>query len=276
MPSRTPVVRIPRSALRRRRVTQVAVAAVLLVTAGCTSGGELVGAGSPTAADDGTVAMSTSAAERFGWTQRGGDEFSGSELDTSTWRRYGGTGGSGVGVRDPEAVSVSQGALTITASGDVSGGLAWYASPATTYGRWEFRARIEPGTGYAPAILLWPDSDVWPQDGEIDVLEVPAGDRQVNHTTVHFGPDDQREEVVTAGDFTQWHTYSLDWQPSSITVYLDGDQVFQTTDPDAIPDGPMHLAVQLDVGPQGTWIPARDESTPATVSLYVDWVRLYR
>ncbi|WP_171058132.1 glycoside hydrolase family 16 protein [Modestobacter altitudinis] len=173
-------------------------------------------------------------------------------------------------------MSVSDGSLVITARGDVSGGLAWHAQPATTYGKWEFRARVEPGAGYAPAILLWPDSDVWPLDGEIDVMEIVAGDRMTNHTTVHYGADDQRDERIVSGDFTQWHTYAVDWQPSGITVYLDGDEIFRTTDPDAIPDGPMHLAVQLDVGPQGTWIPPRDASTPDQVSLYVDWVRLYQ
>ncbi|WP_158550861.1 family 16 glycosylhydrolase [Geodermatophilus sp. TF02-6] len=216
-----------------------------------------------------------SAAGRFGWQQWGGDEFNTSHLDTSKWRLYGGTGANGVGVRSPQSVWLHEGSLVITARGDVSGGLAWHAQPATTYGRWEFRARVEPGTGYAPAILLWPDSDNWPVDGEIDVMEIIAGDRQTNHTTVHYGADDQRDEGIVTGDFTQWHTYAVDWQPDSITVYLDGDQIYSTTNPAAIPHGPMHLAIQLDVGPQGTWIPAPDETTPDAVSLYVDWVRMY-
>jgi beta-glucanase (GH16 family) len=215
------------------------------------------------------------AADRHGWKQRGGDEFNGSSLDAATWRLYGGTGANGVGIRSPQAVWVGNGLLGISASGNVSGGLAWQAPPATTYGKWEFRARVEPGTGYAPAVLLWPDSDNWPIDGEIDVMEIVEGDRQTNHTTVHYGADDQRDEGIVTGDFTQWHTYAVDWQPDSITVYLDGEQVYRNTNPAAIPHGPMHLAIQLDVGPQGTWIPAPDATTPDAVSLYVDWVRMY-
>ena len=261
-------------AVPRRRAGRAGVlAGVLLAVTACTGGG---GDGSPRAGDDGAVPSATTTGEQQGWRLRGGDEFNTARLDPTTWRLYGGPGANDVGWRDPSAVSVGNGMLSITARGEVSGGLAWQAQPATTYGKWEFRARVEAGTGYAPAILLWPDSDVWPQDGEVDVMEIPAGDRQTNHTTVHFGADDQREEAVVAGDFTQWHTYAVDWQEDSLTVYLDGEQIFRTTNPDAIPDGPMHLAIQLDVGPQGNWIPAPDATTPAAVRLDVDWVRLYR
>ena len=250
---------------------------MLLLLASCTS--ETRVTGTP-GRDDASAAPTTpgvpTAAGKYGWVQRGGDEFHGTTLDFSTWRLYGGSGANGIGVRSPDAVWVNDGMLGISASGDVSGGVAWLSSPATTYGRWEFRARVEQGTGYAPAILLWPDSDKWPVDGEIDVMEIVDGARGVNHTTVHYGDDDQRIDSMVTGDFTQWHTYAVDWQPDSITVYLDGEPIFSTTDPAAIPHGPMHLAIQLDVGPQGTWIPARDETTPDAVSLYVDWVRLYR
>jgi hypothetical protein len=37
----------------------------------------------------------------------------------------------------------------------------------------------------------------------------------------------------------------------------------------------MHLTVQLDMGPYEEWILAADETTPAEVSLEVDWVRMY-
>ncbi|MEU2349045.1 glycoside hydrolase family 16 protein [Modestobacter sp. NPDC049651] len=276
MSPQKPAARRPavRTRVARRLVPLVGL---LLVLAACTGGG---GGGSsddlPRAGDDGAAPTPTTMGQRQGWTPRGGDEFDAGRLDPTKWRLYGGPGANDVGWRDPSAVSVADGMLTITAQGDVSGGLAWKAQPATTYGKWEFRARVEAGTGYAPAILLWPDSDVWPEDGEVDVMEIPAGDRQVNHTTVHFGADDMREESMSAGDFTQWHTYAVDWQRDRISVYLDGEPVFETTNPAAVPHGPMHLAIQLDVGPQGTWIPAPDETTPASVRLDVDWVRMYR
>lgn len=35
------------------------------------------------------------------------------------------------------------------------------------YGTWEIRARVDKGTGYGPALLLWPKSGKWPDDGEM-------------------------------------------------------------------------------------------------------------
>ncbi len=38
----------------------------------------------------------------------------------------------------------------------------------------------------------------------------------------------------------------------------------------------MHLGIQQDIGPYGTdWIPAPDDTTPATVKFQIDWVRIY-
>jgi beta-glucanase (GH16 family) len=263
----------PRRSRWSRTGGWLVVPAVLGLLASCSTGGP---ESPPAGLDDGVDPSASTAAERLGWEQWDGDEFDSGQLDLTDWRLYGGAGANGVGVRSPDAVSLREGSLVITAWQQFSGGLAWHAEPATTYGRWEFRARVEEGTGYAPAILLWPDSDNWPIDGEIDVMEIVAGDRGINHTTVHYGAEDQRIDSTVTGDFTEWHNYAVDWQPDAITVYIDGERVFRTTEPAAIPHGPMHLAIQLDVGPQGTWIPAPDETTPETVSLYVDWVRMYR
>jgi hypothetical protein len=37
----------------------------------------------------------------------------------------------------------------------------------------------------------------------------------------------------------------------------------------------MYLAIQLDVGAEGQWIPGRDATTPQPVVLHVDWVAIY-
>jgi beta-glucanase (GH16 family) len=216
------------------------------------------------------------AASRFGWQQRAGDEFDGNRLNLEKWRIYSGLGTNGVGFRTPEAVSVRNGSLIITASGNESGGLAWWAPPATMYGRWEFRARADYGPGYSAVVLLWPDSENWPGDGEIDVMEIPAGDRQSNVITLHYGEDDQRVTETVEGDFTRWHTYAVEWMPDHVTVFIDGHQALTTRNPAVIPRAPMHPAIQLDVGPQGYWVPAPGVTTPSQVEMWVDWVRIYQ
>jgi beta-glucanase (GH16 family) len=171
-------------------------------------------------------------------------------------------------------MSVGDGRLTITSHGKFSGGLSW--DPGQMYGRWEVRARSQPGTGYGPVLLLWPDAENWPVGGEIDFLEIPKGDRKVNNFTVHYGEDNSQNGVSQTGDFSQWHNYAVEWTPDHIAGFLDGKEIFRTTDKAQLPPGPMHLGIQQDIGPYGTdWIPALDDSTPETVKFQIDWVRIY-
>ena len=198
-------------------------------------------------------------------------------LDTDVWGTYDSVGAFGNGLRRSSAVSVSGGLLNITATdGNVSGGMAQQAGQ--TYGRWEFRARTDKGRGFGSAILLWPDSERFPQDGEIDIMEVPSETRDRAHFIVHFagpGGTDKVYGSYAEDDFSQWHTFAVDWLPDRIVFYVDGVERFRVTDRNIIPKRPMHMAIQFDQGPKKDWIPAPDPSTPAAFALQVDWVRAY-
>jgi beta-glucanase (GH16 family) len=208
------------------------------------------------------------------WRSSGGDEFNGSSLDTAAWNTYDSVGGFGNGWRKPEAITQSDGTLKITARGDVTGGMGH--EYGQLYGRWEFRARTEPGRGFGSAILLWPDSEKWPEDGELDIMEVPDQARTKAHFVVHWGAENHVHGTDVTGDFTQWHTFAIEWLPDRITWYVDGVKKYENTDKAAIPTKPMHLTIQLDMGPKANWIDAPDETTPEEVGLEVDWVRIYK
>jgi beta-glucanase (GH16 family) len=214
------------------------------------------------------------AAVRNNWPMIADDEFDGDALDTSVWNVYRGKTTDGVGQHREENLSVADGRLTITSGGGYSGGLSW--DPGQMYGRWEVRARAERGTGYGPVLLLWPDAEDWPVGGEIDFLEIPKGDRKVNNFTVHYGEDNSQNGTSQTGDFTQWHNYAVEWTPDHIAGFLDGKEIFRTTEKDQLPPRPMHLGIQQDIGPYGTdWIPAPDATTPDEVKFEIDWVRIY-
>jgi hypothetical protein len=200
-------------------------------------------------------------------------DFTGKTLNSSLWSTYSGPGNQGVGTRSPSAITVNNG-LTITARGTVAGGMA--ENYSQTYGRWEVRAQMEKGAGYGPAILLWPDSEKWPTDGELDIVELPQGDRSEAAMTSHYGTDNLQQGQSVFGDFSQWHTYAVDWLPNSVTFYIDGVARFKITDPAAIPSTPHHLAIQNDVGAFGSFIGCRDASTPPTVALHVSSVRVFK
>ena len=201
------------------------------------------------------------------------DDFNGTKLDEGSWGIYEGSGNAGVGYRKREAISVSDGALRITGRGDVAGGVA--LNKELTYGRYEVRAKTDKGAGYGPAALLWPVSERWPVDGEIDISEVPNGNREMSGSYLHWGSDNEVIGHEEFGDFSQWHTFAVDWEPSKITFYVDGAVVWTVTQREAIPTTPHFLGLQLDIG-DGGFIDARNGSTPSSVTYHVDYVKIFQ
>jgi beta-glucanase (GH16 family) len=218
--------------------------------------------------------LDTEAAVRNGWRLVAHDEFDGDELDTDAWSPYRGKTTAGVGQHDPDNLNVSAGTLKLTSHGNTSAGMAW--DRGQRYGRWEARVRSQVGNGYGPVVLLWPDAEDWPEGGEIDIMEVPKGDRAKAHFNLHWGDDNHQDGKSVEGDFTQWHTFAVEWTPDHVIGYLDGEEFYRNDDADALPPRSMHLAIQQDIGPYGDdWIPAPDDSTPDECTFEVDWVRIY-
>jgi hypothetical protein len=263
-----------RASLRRIRLAAAAVAA-LAAGAGCApppaidapdARCELAKAPGPVAEEG------DSAGRRHGWRELWSDDFD-QDCLAWHWNVYDGPGTYGVGDRRPEAVDVADGELRLLGRHDVIGGIAEVEN--RLYGKWEVRARSEPRLGYSQVVLLWPESDRWPLDGEVDFSEVTAADRRSNSITVHYGADGRQDGTTISGDFTRWHTYAVDWAPDHLTVYVDGEEVYRATDPAMIPRTPMHLCLQQDVGPLTTALPAPDPTDTRVLTMHVDWVRAY-
>jgi beta-glucanase (GH16 family) len=199
-------------------------------------------------------------------------DFNESALDQRVWNPYNSVGGFGNGFRRPSAITVEDGKLRITARGNVSGGMGHERDQL--YGRWEFRARTDKGRGRGAAVLLWPQTEN-KDDGELDMMEVPREDRSQAHFVIHYSGQNKLAGNKISGDFSQWHTFAMDWLPNRITWYVDGVKQFETTDRNVIPKVPMHMTIQLDMGPFEEWIPAPDATTPEEVSLEVDWVKVF-
>lgn len=155
------------------------------------------------------------------------------------------------GNRTPDALSFSNGTMTIT--GDAQGndeGIAW--TPGQKYGGWEVRLRVPAGAAnYDPVLLLWPDAENWPKGGEVDFMEMwndPT--RQTVNSVLHYGRLNKQISASVAVDATQWHTYAVKWTSTQITTYVDGVPLFTSTNKSTFPPGAMHLCIQLDtMGP---------------------------
>jgi hypothetical protein len=185
--------------------------------------------------------------------------------------------------RTPDLVSVADGHLQLTGSVTTAGleiGAAVGDKHEQKYGRWEVRFRADPGRGYGAAVLLWPtDGGRWPDDGEIDLIEVPSPQRDLAINSLHNGHDDNKDDKAVRADFTAWHTVAVDWLPHSVTYYLDGVETWRSPRPSLVPTTkPMRAALQLDECAERVYhgfIPCRDASSPARVVMEVDWVKVF-
>ena len=218
------------------------------------------------------------------------EEFNGSTLDTTRWTPYNSKSTNGISTFSPGQLKVGGGELQIVGQGkdptgaaNKSGALCWCKGDGNrTYGLWGIRAKLDPGKGYAPAILLWPESNIWPQDGETDIIETVSTQRAWDLASVHWGdpPNGDRESGKVYGDFSGWHVYWVDWRPDYIKIYVDRTLVYDTTKSSkkpVIPHTPMHIVMQQEPGPYApkVWLPPPDQSTPDQVVMHVDWVRVY-
>lgn len=200
----------------------------------------------PTAeADPGSQCPNTAAAT-LGWgTPNRADDFT-DPSSLNGWDLYDGVGHDGNGRRIPAAVSVADGALTITgdAKGN-SGGMAW--NPGQLHGRWEACVKSPAAAaGYHSLLLLWPDAEDWPRGGEVDFMEITDPARQTVEAWLHYGPQDDRERSEIQIDATRWHSWAVEWTPQRIAAYVDGIMWWETTNVAHLPPRPMHLCVQLD------------------------------
>ncbi|NDU77431.1 family 16 glycosylhydrolase [Actinomadura sp. DSM 109109] len=208
------------------------------------------------------------------------------KFDRRAWEVYTGPGNNGKGRRVAKAVTVKNGSLRITGkrNGD-TGGVAWMKG-AQKQGRWEARVKVSRGCAcYNANMLLWPvggggGTDPRGGGGEIDWMET-YGDKGLRNGTnffLHYGPekDSRRLNAHLRIDLTKWHVFAVEWNSKGITGYVDGRKWFHTSKREALPPGKMGQAIQLDWFPQMAKLTAKGVSRTSDVTLFVDWIAMYR
>jgi beta-glucanase (GH16 family) len=203
------------------------------------------------------------------------DNFYGTKLNTASWATYNGPGYNGHGLRRPYQVKPDgHGNLVISAQmingAVITGGMTNRIN--RTYGLYEFRVRVEPDPtrNMSGAVLTWPQSGRWPQDGELDIFETGTyNPRYPFFSFIHFGNTASTQHSYKHyADANQWHTMAMDWSKYAIKIYRDGALVWTLTDPAAIPHVAHHLCIQLDALGAG--------KLSRRVRMAVDWVRIYQ
>ena len=211
-----------------------------------------------------------------GWVPTFFDGFDGAYLDRAAWPivQYN-VGSNGAFTYSPNNVFGYDGEINVA---NIADGNGWTSGAfqqgwnGQMYGRWSISAKFDAGQGVTAAILLWPESG--DSRYEIDLVEPRTADKTtLNNTTIH-GPNDAIT-IPFDYDATQWHTYTVDWKPGLIDIYLDGTKILETNE--RVPDEPMSLGFLGYVANGGdSWFGGQPNAqTPAVTALHIDWVRAW-
>jgi beta-glucanase (GH16 family) len=220
-------------------------------------------------------ACSDTAAARLSWgAPTRSSDFTGTALPAD-WHAYGPEPGHDrQGVRTPDAITVAGGTATITGTQDgTTGAMSWH--PGQRYGRWEACIRSDQGQGGLNAVvLLWPVAEDWPVGGEIDWMEISDPSRLETGFFLHYGEDNSQESGSVPHDATQWSAWALEWTPTKITAYLDGQEWYSTTETGHFPPRPMNMTMQLDYFPGAVEGPLAGPSIgTGGTAMHMDWAR---
>ena len=238
------------------------------------------------------------------------DEFNGTGLNTSVWNIKnneshccGPFGGQGeLELYTHSRVRVSDGMLKLTTSRETvvgpkgqlwnftSGWVDTKNKFSQKWGKFEANCSLpaRSATGIWPAFWLLPQApECWPTGGEIDIFEFNGNWLEDKiFGSYHFGNACGKDKAPIPGkgfkpegassDWQMgWHVYTIEWSPSGIDFFLDGEKYFsRDASKVALPDSPMYIifdqAVDATVFPP-SWGPANYTD----VVFKIDYVRVY-
>lgn len=244
-----------------------------------------------------------------GWTQTFNDSFTGPNVDTNKWSpewtwvwgdgSYGGwqdyTGFNGNVAGYPSTnATVDTNGLSLRSARenytDNKGNPHSYTSGVVStdghfwqkYGYFEAEIQIASTPGLDTAFWLFARDHNLSKIGtqELDVAEIPSGSNwngnYLNTGVVSQSSSDIRQDYhgpLKAG----FHTYGVDWEPSSVTWYFDGAVV--RTETQFVPQQEMYLMVsnelERDFG-TGNWFGEPDLSVDYPVYTHAHWVKAWQ
>lgn len=191
-------------------------------------------------------------------------------------------------------VKVENGMLHITARSEQYMGKSYTSARILTkgkyetkYGRIEARIKLPRGKGLWPAFwMLGANSDnvIWPQCGEIDIMEYLGNSPTKIFGTVH-GPGYSGGQSIGKNYFlpnsrfdTDFHIFGIEWDENYINFYVD-DKLYNQITPEDVPgewvfNQPFYIILNIAVG--GNLPGAPNSQTPFPQTMLVDYIRVYQ
>lgn len=153
---------------------------------------------------------------------------------------------------------------------------------AWTYGYFEVRAKLPCARGSWPAIWMLGEEGVWPDRGELDIVEHvghrPGRVLSTVHTRSGFAGEGQSSAIPVATACEDFHVYQMLWTPDAVRFGVDGVEHgrYDNARKGARQwpfDAPQFLILNIAVGGDlGGRVVDRD--FPAAME--VDYVRVYQ
>lgn len=283
------------------REPAVALLALLLAACGGGDGGNAPGpVTTPAPAPAPAPVPAPSAAVPTGYTLVWSDEFGSDGLpDPARWdhdterNRLGWYNGELQYYAGPRAENamVQGGRLVITARREslsaapdwggqryTSARLITRGKASWTYGFFEVRAKLPCGRGTWPAIWTLGSGGIWPDDGELDIMEQVGSDPSRVLGTVHTLSGSGGGTTQVPDACTAFHDYQMTWTADAVSFAVDGVTYYryanQRRGPASWPfERPQYLLLNIAIG--GTLGGAVDDSI-FPVTLQVEHVRVYQ
>ncbi|WP_400074919.1 family 16 glycosylhydrolase [Winogradskyella sp. R77965] len=193
-----------------------------------------------------------------------------------------------------ENAVVENGMLKITARQESFEGLGYTSARIQTkgkfqqkHGRFEARIQLPWGQGLWPAFWMLGDdnngSEVWPQIGEIDIMENRGQEPTLINGSVH-GPGYSGGEAITKAFElendrfdTGFHVFGIEWGENYINYYVD-DVLYNQITPDDVNgewvfNDEFYIIINVAVG--GNYVGSPNASTVFPQEMLVDYVRVY-
>lgn len=159
-----------------------------------------------------------------------------------------------------------------------------------TYGRVDARIKVPNIKGIWAAIWLLGANNSyasWPDCGEIDIMEFIGGKKGVIYGSLHgpgYSHSNQKQKTGTYQPenyqefISDFHVFSLAWEPNRIKWYVDGKEYFcvtsdQTAGNKWVFDKPFFIVLNLAIG--GTWAGQPDSENNFPQQMLVDYIRVY-
>ena len=244
--------------------------------------------------------------DKEGWALVWNDEFDGPALNLEKWSYE--IGGHGWGNNelqyysdDDSTAFIQDGKLVIRADlvpqGTGSSDNLRYFSSARLrtsgkgdwrYGRIEVKAKLALGQGIWPAIWMLPTDwmyGVWPESGEIDIMEHVGYDPGRVHGSIHTGSYNHKINTQRGGSklldkiSSKFYVYAIEWYEDRIDFLIDDSKYFsfQNDGKNDFNTWPFnqrfHLLINIAVG--GDWPGSPDETTQFPTEMEVEYVRVY-